>query len=241
VAVLNDVTSLKELDRLQRQMIELTTHQLKNPLQAAMLHLDELEDLGEDVLTEDMRYDLSVIWDQLERMQRLVASILNLERLQSRSVRATEQVDFSQVTLSAVSALRRQAEAKHIQLEVKIGDNLPLVRGDPSELTEAVTNLVDNAIKYTPPQGQVQVEAWGVDGSILLRVNDTGIGIAESEHERIFDRFYRIEQPGTEQISGTGMGLSLVKAIIERHHGRVWLESEPNAGTTFYVSLPGLK
>lgn len=241
VAVLNDVSTLKELERLQRQMVELTTHQLKNPLQAAMLHLDELEDLGEEVLTDEMRYDIQIIWQQLERMSRLIRGILNLERIQSRSSTPQEQVDFAQVTRSVIHSLQELAETSSIQLDLTLSEPLPLVIGDPEELTEAVSNLVDNAIKYTPPNGAVQVEVCAEMGDILLKVRDTGIGIPREAQSRIFDRFYRVEQPGTEQIGGTGMGLSLVKAIVESHKGRIWLESAPYQGTTFYVSLPGLR
>ncbi len=238
IAVLNEVTSLKELDRLQRQMIELTTHQLKNPLQGAMLHLDELEDLGQGILTEDMRYDLSVVWEQMERMRRLIESILNLERLQNRSTSRSEIVDFIQVVRGAVEALAPQAQKKQIALRTNFSSPSTTLRGDFGELMEVVNNLVDNAIKYTPSQGEVQVKVSASDGHAILEVCDTGIGIPPDVQNRVFDRFYRVEQSGTEQIGGTGMGLSLVKAIIEAHGGRVWLESRLGAGTIFYVRLP---
>jgi len=239
VVVLNDVTSLKELDRLQRQMIELTTHQLKNPLQGAMLHLDELEDLGDGILTEDMEYDLSVIWEQLKRMQRLIDGILSLERLQNRMTR-TEQVDFTQIVQAATHTLRDLARAKQITLTVDIEDNLPIIVGDPKELTEVVTNLVDNAIKYTPDYGSIDVIACEDSESIMLKVRDTGIGIPDTEYQKVFERFYRVEQSGTELIGGTGMGLSLVKAIVDAHKGQIWIESSIGDGTTFFVTLPML-
>jgi len=241
VAVLNDVTSLKELDRLQRQMIELTTHQLKNPLQGAMLHLDELQDLGEGLLTEDMQHDIDVIWSQLDRMSRLIEGILNLERLQSRTRRKTEQVDLGLLAQSVVSHLQDLAQARQIKLELTVSEPLPLIVGDPQELREAVSNLVDNAIKYSSHNSRIWVDACAENGDVLLKVRDTGFGIPKEAQQRVFERFYRAEQSGTEQIGGTGMGLSLVKAIIESHKGRIWLESEQNVGSTFFVSLPGMQ
>ena len=241
VAVLNDVTSLKELDRLQRQMIELTTHQLKNPIQGAMLHLDELIDLGEDILTEEMQADVDVIGRQLERMQELIQGILNLERLQGRTVARNEQVDFSQLLHAVTRHLKDHAKNKDVSLKLTIIGDLPLVIGDLEELREAVSNLVDNAIKYTPADGLVVVKAYVENEHILLTIQDDGIGIPIAEQQRIFDRFYRVEQSGTEQIGGTGMGLSFVKTIIENHKGRVWLESEAGHGTTFFVILPILE
>jgi signal transduction histidine kinase len=237
-AVLNDVSSIKELERLQRQMVELTTHQLKNPLQGAMLHLEELEDVGEEVLTDEMRHDLSVVWEQMDRMQKIIEGILNLERLQSRTKSREEMVDFGAVVRTVVSTLRRNAEHKAIQLECQVAEGLPFLRGDGEELSEAATNLVDNAIKYTPQGGKVNVNLTLQEGRLLLKVQDNGIGIPLAAQSQVFDRFFRAEQSGTEQISGTGIGLSLVKAIVEAHKGTIWLESQPKRGTTFFVSLP---
>lgn len=238
VVVLNEVTSLKELDRLQRQMIELTTHQLKNPLQGAMLHLDELRDLGEDMTPEEMAYGLEVIEEQMIRMQRIIGGILNLERLYSRPSARNEQVDLGQVVRDVAQTLRQHADSRQIQLQVSYPEEVPYVVGDTKELTEVVSNLVDNAIKYSLEFGSIKIEGCNDNGFVQLKVSDHGIGIPQYAQAKIFDRFYRVEQPGTEQISGTGIGLSLVKAIIESHKGRIWLESDPGRGTTFYVELP---
>lgn len=245
VAVLNEVTSLKELDRMQRQMMEFTTHQLKNPLQGAMLHLDlhldDLEDLGETVFTDEMRSDIRVINEQLERMERLIKGMLNLERLMSnKDAPRFEQVDFRETVVSVVNDLRPLAQNKTLQLRLKIEETLPLVVGNPQQLKEAVTCLVDNALKYTPAQGCIDVEARQQDGTVVLKVQDNGIGIPKDLQGYVFDRFYRVEQSGTEQVGGSGLGLSLVKTIVESHRGRIWLESEAGEGTTFFVALPGL-
>lgn len=241
VVVLNDVTSLKELDRLQRQMIELTTHQLKNPLTGAMLHLDELRDLSGDILDENIVYALDVIETQMERMQRIIEGILNLERLHSRSNSRSEQVDLTHILRDVYDTLGQYADNKGIRVDLNISQALPLVKGDPKELTEAISNLIDNAIKYSRDKGFVLVTARPEENSILISVKDNGIGIPLEAQSRVFERFYRVEQPGTEQISGTGIGLSYVKAIVESHRGRIWLESEVNRGTTFFVALPTLQ
>lgn len=238
IAVLNDVSSLKELERLQRQMIELTTHQLKNPLQGAMLHLDELEDLGQDVLTDDMRYDMAVISEQLERMQMLIEGIMNLERLQNRGERQRERIDFAAILAHVISSLRDQAEKKFIALQADIEEPLPSVMGNFEELREAISNLVDNAIKYTPQKGTVSVQAMAENGHVHISVRDNGIGIPLADQSRVFERFYRVDQSGMEQVGGTGMGLSLVKAIVESHDGQIQLQSEQNHGTTFTITLP---
>ncbi|MBZ0304792.1 MAG: GAF domain-containing protein [Anaerolineae bacterium] len=240
VAVLNDVTSLKELDRLQRQMIELMTHQLKNPLMGAMVHLEELEELGSSYLTEEMEYDIQVIREQLDRMERLIKRILNRQRIQNRSARF-DQVDLSQVVRLVVAEHKPLAASKQVTLEMDIPDTFPSVSGDPERLQETISNLVDNAIKYTSSEGKINVCLRLDSSHALLSVSDTGIGIPAEHQARVFERFYRVEASGTERVAGMGMGLSLSKAIVEEHNGKIWLESEPRQGTTFYVSLPVIK
>jgi two-component system phosphate regulon sensor histidine kinase PhoR len=237
VAVLNDVTSLKELDRLQRQMIELMTHQLKNPLMGAMVHLEELEELGDGNLNEEMVYDVQVIREQLDRMERLIKRILNRQRIQNRSARF-EPVDLPQLVRAVVAEHKPLATSKHLKLDVEIKEPLPAISGDLERLTETISNLLDNAIKYTPPEGKIKVCLRADSGQVLLSVSDTGIGIPMEHQTRVFERFYRVEASGTEGVGGMGMGLSLTKAIVEEHNGKIWLESEPQHGTTFYVSLP---
>lgn len=237
VAVLNDVTSLKGLERLQRQMIELASHQLKNPIMAMIVHLDELEELDEGYLTDEMQNDVKVIRSQLERMNLLIKGILNLQRIQNRAMRR-DSVDFSQLVRSVVAELRPLALSKQLKLEMEVAESLPQVVGDKEYLSQIVTNLVDNAIKYTPVTGQITVCTSVEDSTLLLSVSDTGIGIPLEHQAHVFDQFYRVEAPGTEQIGGTGIGLSLAKAIVEQHNGKIWLESEAQHGTTFYVSLP---
>ncbi len=237
VAVLNDVTSLKELERLQRQMIELTTHQLKNPIMGVLVHLDELEELGAESLNEDMRYDIEVIRTQMQRMSELIKGILNLQRVQNRAMHR-ESVEIPTLLQEVVNRLKPLALSKHLSLESEITQALPPIVGDKEYLSETISNLVDNAIKYTPPQGKIKVSASTDNGTVVVAVRDTGIGIPPEHQPHVFDQFYRVEAPGTELIGGTGIGLSLARAIVLQHHGKIWLESEPQQGTTFYVSLP---
>lgn len=237
VAVLNDVTSLKELERLQRQMIELTTHQLKNPLTGAMMHLELLQDDAEDILNQQMKRDLEIISQQHDRMYRLIEGILNLERIENRNMHL-EALHIGQLVRDVMLEMQDYANTKKIVLESEIPAELPIVAGDPDRLSQAVNCLVDNAIKYTPPEGEVKLSVAQQNAHVTISVCDTGIGIPLEAQAHVFERFYRAEQPGTEQVGGTGMGLSLVKAIVESHNGQVWLESKPNQGTTFYISLP---
>jgi signal transduction histidine kinase len=239
VAVLNDVTQLKELDRLKNQMIQMTSHDLKNPLQAAMSHIELLTEDGEHIFTNDMNEYIKIIWTQLTRMYRIINGILDLERIQSGTL-AVEECVIEDLLGRAVVDLADQARTKGLTLELEIREKLPSVLGDAQQLNQAFANLVDNAVKFTPPGGQVCVRAQATRKLVCIDVTDTGIGIPAEDQARVFDRFYRGRHQGMAHETGSGLGLSLVKAIIDNHHGDIELVSESGKGTTVHVRLPAL-
>jgi signal transduction histidine kinase len=239
VAVLNDVTQLKELDRLKNQMIQMTSHDLKNPLQAAMSHIELLTEDGEHIFTNDMNEYIKIIWAQLTRMYRIINGILDLERIQSGTL-AVEECVIEDLLGRAVVDLADQARTKGLTLELEIREKLPSVLGDAQQLNQAFANLVDNAVKFTPPGGQVCVRAQATRKLVCIDVTDTGIGIPAEDQARVFDRFYRGRHQGMAHETGSGLGLSLVKAIIDNHHGDIELVSESGKGTTVHVRLPAL-
>jgi two-component system phosphate regulon sensor histidine kinase PhoR len=137
-----------------------------------------------------------------------------------------------------VDNVRARVEAKGLTLDLETPDDLPPLVGDEILLRQAVTNLVDNAIKYTPAPGSVKVGVTTQDSYLVIWVKDTGIGIAPADQRRLFEKFYRIKRRDTISIKGTGLGLAIVKSIIERHNGRVRMESQLGQGSTFYIALP---
>ncbi len=237
VAVLNDVTQLIELGRLKSEMVRMTSHDLKNPLFAAMSHLELLEEEAEGLFTEDMREYVDVVNQQLERMYRIISGILNLERVQSGKP-AREICDVSRLLRVAAGELERQAIGKNLALALDLAEGLPYVLGDPQQLCQMFTNLIENAVKFTPTGGRVDVRAGAEGGRLVVKVSDTGVGIPAEALDRIFDRFYRAHQPGTEHITGSGLGLSLVKAVVDTHGGAIEVESKMGVGSTFWVMLP---
>lgn len=239
VVVLNDVTQLKELDRLKSQMIQMTSHDLKNPLQAAMSYLELLEEDGETILTGDMQEYVSVVWDQLSRMYRIINGILSMERVQS-GVRAFEECSLEDLLGRVVVDFAAPARNAGITLELDIKERLPSVLGDPQQLSQAFANLVENAVKFTAAGGRVMVKAEVHKHQVWIDVIDTGVGISADELPRVFERFYRGRHPGQAQVSGSGLGLSLVKTILDAHRGEIELESEPGCGTTVHVRLPAM-
>ncbi len=237
VAVLNDITELKALDRFKSQMVRMTSHDLKNPLFAAMSYLELLEEeLPEDHTGEIDGY-IETIFKQLERMSRTISNILDLERVEA-GVPVHELCALPPLIEDAVDELSAQATSHNLTLESTIDDTLPLVLGDRQQLVQVFLNLIENAIKYTLPGGNVCVQACSQDGGVIISVRDTGVGIPRELHERVFERFFRAQQPGVEHVRGSGLGLSLVKAIVSAHHGTVRLESAPGQGTTVSVWLP---
>jgi signal transduction histidine kinase len=237
VAVLNDVTQLKELDRLKSEMVRMTSHDLKNPLQAAMANVELLRDDIYDDSDEEVRESINAIDKQLQRMNRIIRGILDLERIKNGAI-SLELSHPSRIIEDAVDELRDLAADQNVRLESNVENDLPAFQCDVEQFERAIINLVENAIKFTPAGGSVCLSSYRKDSSLLFEVADSGVGISEDLQSRVFDRFYRAKQKGVEHVSGSGLGLSLVKTIVENHHGRVWLESKEGVGTHFFVALP---
>ena len=241
VAVLNDVTELRELDRVKSEMVRMTSHDLKNPIQAALANLDLLRDDIEHAKVVDetkSEIDLSIgnIERQLTNMERIISGILDLERVKASGL--NQEICHADVMVNnALEMLLPVAAMKSIQFDNKITADRLSFLGDKVQFERAIANLVENAIKFTPEDGCVSVHVYNDADDIVFEVSDTGIGIPENMQGHIFERFYRGEQPGAEDISGTGLGLSLVRTVLEKHQGRIWLKSEVGVGTTFYISV----
>lgn len=235
VAVLNDITELKELDQLKTHMIQLTAHQLKNPLFGALASVELLQEGVNALLDDEMLGDLNNVETQLERMRRIIENILNLERVESGGL-ALEEFAIESIIEAVTRDFSLQAKQNQVELKVDTEANLPPIVGNPQFLTQALANLVENALKYSSAGGQVTLGAQLQADCIVLRVTDSGIGILPEDRPRIFERFYRARQ--TDHRKGTGLGLSLVRAVVEAHNGRVWFESAAQQGTTFYIALP---
>lgn len=239
VLAMADVTPLHRLSQLKSQVIRIASHDLRNPLQLASgffhILLEELPPLT------DMQADLARrITHHLKTMERLIDELLELERVEISAERRDELLDLGQLAQQAAGEYRWQAEVKGLRFWTEVTPDTSPVRGNRRMLLQAISNLLDNAVKYTPEGGTITLRVWEESGEVILTVKDTGVGIPSEALPRIFEHFYRARQPGTEHVSGTGLGLSLVQSIVREHHGRVWVESEgvPGKGSLFGIALP---
>lgn len=237
VAVLNDVSELKALDRMKSEMMRMTSHDLKNPLQAAMANLELLRDDLYEGAPDDARDSMDAVDQQLQRMYRIISGILDTERARVMTVHLAS-CRPERIIEAVASDMRLFARERGISLWTDCDPDLPNIQCEAEQFERALGNLVENGIKYTHSGGEVRLMARLEGRNVLFEVADTGVGIPAAIQTRIFERFFRGQQPGMEQVTGTGLGLSLVKAVVERHQGAVWFESEAGLGTRFFVRVP---
>lgn len=238
VVVLRDVTHFKELDEMKSEFVATVSHDLRAPLTFIRGYATMLTMVGD--LNEKQDDYLDRILDGITQMSALIDDLLNLGRIEAGVGIRQESCRLGLILVEAVDTMRARAVTKGITLRLEPSQGTPVIIGDRTLLRQAVGNLVDNALKYTPVGGAVNVrlEVNEQDHEAVIHIVDTGIGIAPEDRLRLFEKFYRIKRRETSEISGTGLGLALVKSIVTRHEGRVWVESEPNVGSTFYVALP---
>jgi two-component system, OmpR family, sensor histidine kinase SenX3 len=231
---------LRRVNKIRRDFVANVSHELKTPATSLRLLAESLEEaIDEDPV--QARLFAAQLKKETERLSHLITDLLDLTRLESQErVENPVLVDVRSMLMTVLARMRRVARRKNITLQWKRFGRAAqyTVRGDETQLASMFTNLVDNAVKYTPPGGRVEVTG-GFEGSeIVIRVSDTGIGIPEGSLPRIFERFYRVDKARSKETGGTGLGLSIVKHVAENHGGRVTVESRLGEGSVFTVYLP---
>ena len=231
---------LHRVNKIRRDFVANVSHELKTPATSLRLLAESLEEtMDEDPV--QARLFAAQLKKETERLSHLITDLLDLTRLESQErIENPVSVDVRSVLMTVLARMRRVARKKNITLQWKRFGKAAqyTVRGDETLLASMFTNLVDNAVNYTPPGGRVEVTG-GFEGSeIVIRVSDTGIGIPEPKLPRIFERFYRVDKARSKATGGTGLGLSIVKHVAENHGGRVTVESRLGEGSTFIVYLP---
>ncbi|HVU15100.1 MAG TPA: ATP-binding protein, partial [Phototrophicaceae bacterium] len=230
--VMHDITPLKETDELKHELVATVSHDLKQPLSVMNGYLELLQ-MSQKL---DQRGDnfVRMIGRSIEHMRHLIDDLLDLAKIESGIELKLQPVEAPPLIQEVVDEVKPIADGKSMQLELAMIGELPPIAGDPNRLKQIFTNLIGNSVKYTQPEGHVQVAVEQIDHNLRVMVKDNGIGISPEDQAHIFDRFYRVRRPETENIEGTGLGLAIVKKLIEAHKGQIGLESSLGEGTTFY-------
>lgn len=236
VAVMQDISYLKELDRMKSEFVSTVSHDLRSPLTSIKGFANLMPSVGE--LNEQQIYFLDKIQSGVETVTTMIGDLLDLGRIEAEVRMEMQTCEINGLIKKVVEGQENHAELKRQALEVDIPPSPIKVHGNPLRLGQALSNLVSNAIKYTPEEGRITVSVSQENGQIIVTVKDDGIGIAPEDLTHIFDKFYRVDSPETEGIIGSGLGLSIVKTIVEKHGGRIWVESQLGEGSTFIVMLP---
>jgi two-component system phosphate regulon sensor histidine kinase PhoR len=242
VTVLRDITQLKEIEKIKSQFVSMVAHELRAPLAAIEGWLDV-------VISGEARGDETVERQWLLRAKErsrsllaLVSDLLEINKIEAGKVaQKMEPVRVAQVIRKIVDFLKPEADRRKIAFTLDMPDDLPPVPADVQDMEKLFTNLISNAIKYNVENGSITIAGSVDENYVGFHVKDTGIGIAEEDLPRIFDDFFRVENKETSRISGTGLGLTIAKKIVDSHFGHIEVASRPNHGSTFSVYLPYVK
>ena len=236
VMILVDVTDLVQLNELKTQMIRMASHDLKNPLSRVLGYAELVSTSG--ILDDINERFMNNIMSAGDEINHIITDILDLEQLRSGQFER-KPASFKNLVREIVSRHEPDKDRKQQTMALTMPNEPITVNADYLRLGQAVSNLISNAIKYTPEQGDIKVRIWQPDAThVQLDIEDNGYGIAEKSQEKLFTEFYRVKSKSTRGISGTGLGLSLVKSVAEAHDGEVWVKSAEGEGSTFYLLLP---
>lgn len=239
VAVLRDITELKELDAMKSEFVSMVSHELRSPLTSIKGFLVSLQRGVFGPIAAKQAEALRIINDQSNRLLALINDLLEVSRQESgRRSFQFERVSLSRLLKQALELIRGQALEKKIEVKLDTPPELPYIEADQHNLELVFNNLLSNAVKYTLEGGTVTVRVEPSGEQIQFSVSDTGIGIPQDSLPMIFDKFYRVKDPRTREVTGTGLGLAIVKNIVEGHLGTIEVNSEEGKGSAFTVTLP---
>ncbi len=238
IAVFHDITRLKDLERIRQDFVANVSHELRTPLTTIKGYA---ETLLEGAWKEEVAFQfIQVIRRHTDRLTKIVEDLLTLSKVESREFQLKmENISVLELIEDMVDFTKERAEKKKISISRSELSPSLTVHGDRSYLEQVFLNLLDNAIKYTPEGGKIEISLTEKDNrEILFLIKDDGPGIPKEDLHRIFERFYRVDKGRSQELGGTGLGLSIVKHIVQAHGGRVWVESQPGKGSSFYFTLP---
>lgn len=236
VAVFHDITTEKQTERMRRDFVANVSHELRTPLSAINGFAETLLDgaLEDKAVVKDF---VQIIFNHSQRLSNLVRDLLDLSKLEADETPELQPTDLIALVEKVIGLNRQTLAEKKIRLHTVLPYHCPPVLCHAGNIEQVVTNLLDNAIKYTPGKGAVSIRVIPHDTLVQVDVEDTGMGIEKKHINRVFERFYRVDKARSRDLGGTGLGLSIVKHIVQYHGGLVWVESVPGQGSTFSFTL----
>ena len=239
VTVFNDVTSFKELDEMKNDFVRMVSHELRSPISAIRLQHTVILDGLAGELTDKQRELITRAQAKLEGLLELINDLLDVAKMEA-GFRHFDQVSLQlpEVLQEIVEFMEAKAESQGVKLQLEAAPDLPPILADHRGMEEIFTNLISNAINYSPSGGNITVCINLLGDHLEVRISDQGVGIEAGEIPKIFDKFYRVKSPQTRQVIGTGLGLPIVKSVVEAHRGAIEVESQVGVGSTFRVLLP---
>jgi signal transduction histidine kinase len=238
---LRDTTEVRKLARNQNEFIRLLSHDLRTPLTYILGFASMLEQQVPNALNEKQQHFVSKIMTGIEQITRIVENIQDAGRFDPETgfyEMSRSPVDVGILVIRLVQQTVIPLTKPRLHIDVVVDEMLPIVSADSSMLERAITNLVDNAIKYTPDGGKIWVRVYRDHKNIVVQVQDDGLGIDPADAERLFHRHVRIRRPEFNKIKGSGLGLFIVRSVAHRHEGHAWVESKLGEGSSFFLSLP---
>jgi signal transduction histidine kinase/GGDEF domain-containing protein len=233
---------LKRIDEMKSEFVSVASHELRTPLASIKNAVQLILQGKTGEINENQKKFLSMAERNISRLTNILNNLLDLSRIESGKIdMKIEELDPRALIEFILSSLRPQAEGKSTQLKIEIQKELPVVYGDREKVEQILTNLVGNAIKFTPEGGEISISAKPSprgENKLAISVRDSGIGVAEDQLEKIFEKFHQVEGSLHRSVSGTGLGLAITKGLVEAHHGEIWVESEIGKGSTFTFTLP---
>lgn len=239
ILTIKNITELKKIELIKSQFVSMVAHELKTPVAAVQGFLKILLDESFKIAEDQKKDYLNRSVVRLQSLLALVNDLLDISRMELKTKdRELVEFDVKEAVDSTLQLLEMELGKKGIEVEKNYLTSSTIIKADTNEITRVITNLLSNAIKYNKENGKITVELSESQNYLVLKVADTGIGLKPDEREKLFQEFYRAKNQFTKGISGTGLGLTIVKRIIELYHGKITVESEYGAGTTFIIHLP---
>jgi signal transduction histidine kinase len=239
VIVFRDITREREIAQAKNEFVSVVAHELRTPMTSIKGYTDLILQGALGEVNDEQRHFLRIVKANVDRLSELIGDLLDTARIEAGRIRLEiEPIQVTSIVGEVCDSLAETIRERGLELTVEADPDVPTVQADRNRLIQILMNLLSNAYRYTPSGGSITVSVRLTDDAVLVAVADSGIGIAPEDQERIFERFHRVDNEIVNRQTGTGLGLTIARSLVELHGGRLWLESEFGVGSTFFFTLP---